>query len=67
MKSIITISALAIVALTTSCSREKDWLCVCNTTAGTPSTYNIDGVKKKLAEERCKEREVGIATDCTLK
>jgi hypothetical protein len=67
MKSIITISALVIIALTTSCSREKDWTCVCNTTHGDQMTYTIEKTKKKLAQERCKERVVGIATDCAIK
>ena len=61
----ITVAALSIFALT-SCQKELDWTCECQTDT-TPITFYIEKKTKKNAKQECDSREVGIARDCKLR
>lgn len=65
MKPTIGIAVLILAMSLTSCQKELDWKCVCQTST-TPMTYYIEKKTKKNAKQDCDSRVVGIAKSCEL-
>lgn len=64
MKGIITIALIAIIAATTSCNKEGDWICACNVD-GVKTDIPIYDTKKKEAKSKCRDLENNTSISVT--